>query len=71
MTKLRPPDGRVFVTLDKRYKKQYDVTIQAVGNGSDFSVGQKVCVVGTIEKVQIQNAEVYSVNEAHVVMIYE
>jgi hypothetical protein len=71
MANLRPPDGRVFVSLDKRHKKQYDVTIQSVGRGSDFVVGQRVCVMGTIEKVDIQNAEVYSVNEAHIAFIYE
>lgn len=71
MTKLRPPDGRVFVTIDKKHKKQYDATVQAIGRGSEFTVGQKICIVGHIEKVEIQDLDIYSVFEANVVMTYE
>ena len=53
MTKLRPPDGRIFVTVDKISKKQKDVTITHVGAGLQLEVGQKLCVIGKIEKVEI------------------
>jgi DNA-binding transcriptional regulator/RsmH inhibitor MraZ len=71
MTKLRPPDGRIFVSLNQRHKKQFDVTVQAIGRNSEFVVGQKLCVVGSLQRVEIQDDEVYVVNEANVVMIYE
>ena len=71
MTKLRPPDGRVFVTIDNRQPKQIDVTITAVGNGVDLEVGQKACVIGKIEKVELQDTEMYSVHERHIAFLYE
>lgn len=71
MTKLRPPDGRVFVTVDKKHGKQADVTITAIGNGVELEVGQKVCVVGKIEKVELQGDDLYSVNVENIAFLYE
>jgi hypothetical protein len=71
MTNLRPPDGRVFVTVDKRHPKQIDVTIAAVGNGVELEVGQKACVMGKIEKVELQDVEIYSVHERYIAFLYE
>jgi hypothetical protein len=71
MTNLRPPDGRAFVTIDKKHPKQIDVTITAVGNGVELQVGQKACVMGKIEQVELQGTEVYSVHERHIAFLYE
>jgi hypothetical protein len=71
MTKLRPPDGRVFVTIDKKHPKQIDVTITAIGNEVELEVGQKVCVVGKMEKVELQDVELYSVNVENIAFVYE
>jgi NAD-dependent DNA ligase len=71
MTKLRPPDGRVFVSLDKKYKYQMDVTITAVGNGVDLEVGKKVCVVGKMQRVELQDIEIYSVSVDNIAFLYE
>jgi hypothetical protein len=71
MTNLRPPDGRAFVTIDKKHPKQIDVTITAVGYGVELQVGQKACVMGKIEKVELQGTEVYSVHERHIAFLYE
>jgi hypothetical protein len=71
MTKLRPPDGRLFITVDKVYKKQKDVTVTHVGAGLQFEVGQKLCVTGKIEKIEVQGLDVYTVHERDVDFIYE
>jgi hypothetical protein len=71
MTNLRPPDGRVFVTIDKKQPKQIDVTITAVGNGVELQIGQKACVMGKIEKVELQGVDIYSVHERHIAFLYE
>jgi hypothetical protein len=71
MTNLRPPDGRVFVKIDKIHGKQVDATILAIGNNVDVEVGQKVCVIGKLEKVEIQDAETYSVKEKNIAFVYE
>ena len=71
MTKLRPPDGRVFVKIDNIHGKQVDATILSVGNNVNLEVGQKVCVLGKLEKVEIQDAETYSVQEKNIAFIYE
>ena len=71
MTNLRPPDGRVFVKIDKIHGKQVDAIITAIGNDVDFEVGQKICVLGKLEKVEIQNLETYSVHEKNIAFVYE
>lgn len=71
MTNLRPPDGRVFVNIDKIHGKQVDATIVSIGNDVDFEIGQKVCVLGKLEKVEIQDAETYSVAARNIAFIYE
>jgi hypothetical protein len=71
MTNLRPPDGRAFVTIDKKHPKQIDVTIVSVGNEVDLEVGQKACVVGKIERVELQDIELYSVNVENIAFLYE
>jgi hypothetical protein len=71
MTNLRPPDGRVFVTIDKKQPKQIDVTITAVGNGVELQIGQKACVMGKIEKVELQGIDIYSVHERYIAFLYE
>jgi hypothetical protein len=71
MTNLRPPDGRAFVTIDKKHPKQIDVTIVSVGNEVDIEVGQKACVVGKIERVELQDIELYSVNVENIAFLYE
>jgi hypothetical protein len=43
----------------------------AVGNGVDLEVGQKACVIGKIEKVELQDTEMYSVHERHIAFLYE
>jgi DNA-binding transcriptional regulator/RsmH inhibitor MraZ len=71
MIKLRPPDGRVFVTVDEKHKHQIDVTITAVGNGVDLEIGKKACVVGKMQKVELQDVEVYSVHVDNIAFLYE
>ncbi len=71
MMNLRPPDGRAFVTIDKKHPKQIDVTIVSVGNEVDLEVGQKACVVGKIERVELQDVELYSVNVENIAFLYE
>lgn len=71
MTNLRPPDGRVFVTINKIQGKQVDATITAIGNEVSLEIGQRVCVLGKLEKVEIQDAETYSVQEKNIAFIYE
>jgi len=71
MTNLRPPDGRAFVTIDKKHPKQIDVTITAVGNGVELQVGQRACVVGKVERVELQDTEIYSVHERYIALLYE
>jgi len=71
MTNLRPPDGRVFVEIEKKHNNQCDAKIVSVGNNVDFEDGQKICIVGKLEKVEVQGIEIYSVHERDIVFIYE
>lgn len=71
MTKLRPPDGRVFVTVDNKHKSQIDATITAVGNNVELEVGQKVCIVGKLQKVETQGIDIYSVSAEKIAFLYE
>jgi hypothetical protein len=71
MTNLRPPDGRVFVEIEQRVGKQYNCVIKSVGNNTDFEVGQRVCIVGKLDKVELQDVELYSANSEYIAFIYE
>lgn len=71
MTNLRPPDGRVFVEIERKLHKQTDCVIKKIGNGVEFEVEQRVCVVGKLEKVELQDVELYSVDAEKIVAIYE
>lgn len=71
MTNLRPPDGRVFVTVDKKHAKQFDVTITAIGNNVDLEIGSKACVLGKMQRVELQDLEVYSVSVENIAFLYE
>ena len=71
MINLRPPDGRVFVTVEKKTGSQTDAVVYSVGNDVDLQPGQRICILGKIEKVEVQDLDVYSVSESNIVMIYE
>lgn len=72
MINLRPPDGRVFVTIEKETGKQIDAVITHVGNDTELEVGQRICVPkAKIEKVELQDTEAYSVHESVVFFVYE
>jgi hypothetical protein len=72
MINLRPPDGRVFVTIEKETGKQIDAVITHVGNDTELEVGQRICVPkAKIEKVELQDTEAYSVHESNVFFVYE
>lgn len=71
MSNLFPPDHRVFVEIENRGNKQIDAVITKVGNFVPFKVGQRVCIVGKIDKVELQDVTEYSVHERYIVMIYE
>ena len=71
MSNLFPPDHRVFVEIENRGNKQIDAVITKVGNFVHFKVGQRVCIVGKIDKVELQDVTEYSVHERYIVMIYE
>jgi hypothetical protein len=71
MTNLRPPDGRVFVEIEQRVGKQVNCIVKSVGNNTDFEVGQRVCILGKLEKVELQDVELYSVNSEFIAFVYE
>jgi len=71
MSKLFPPDHRVFVEIQDRKNNQIDAVITSVGNFCDFQVGQRVCIVGKIDKVELQDVTEYSVHQRYIVMVYE
>lgn len=71
MIKLRPPDGRVFVTIETKKGSQIDAVVCAVGKCVELQVGQRICILGKVQRVEVQDLEVYSVSEANIVMIYE
>lgn len=72
MINLRPPDGRVFVTIEKEDGKQVDALITHAGNNTDLEVGQRICVPkAKVEKVELQDTEMYSVHENNVFFVYE
>ena len=71
MSNLFPPDYRVFVEIENKTNNQVDAIITKVGNFCDFEVGQRVCIVGKIHKVELQDVTEYSVHQRHIVMVYE
>ena len=71
MITLRPPDGRVFVEVEEQVAKQYTCVIKSVGDEVELEVGQRVCVMGRLDKVELQDIDLYSVNAEHIVFIYE
>ena len=71
MTNLFPPDNRVFIEIENKTDKQIDAVITKVGRFCDFEVGQRICIVGKVDKVELQDVTEYSVHERYIVMVYE
>lgn len=71
MSNLFPPDNRVFIKIENQTKKQMDAVITKVGNFCSLKVGQRVCIIGKVDKVELQDVTEYSVHERHIVLIYE
>ena len=71
MNNLFPADHRVFIEIENQTGKQVDAVITKVGRFTDFEVGQRVCVVGKIDKVELNDVTEYSVHEKYIVMVYE
>jgi hypothetical protein len=72
MINLRPPDGRVFVTIESENGKNVDAVITHAGNDTELQVGQKICVPkAKVDKVELQDTETYSVHENNVFFVYE
>ena len=61
----------MFVEIENKTNNQVDAIITKVGNFCDFEVGQRVCIVGKIDKVELQDVTEYSVHQRHIVMVYE
>ena len=71
MSNLFPPDHRVFIEIENQTSKQMDAVITKVGNFCELEVGQRVCIVGKVDRVELQGVTEYSVHERHIVLIYE
>lgn len=71
MSNLFPPDHRVFIQIENQNEKQTDAIITKVGKLCDFEVGQRICIVGKVDKVELQDVTEYSVHERYIVMVYE
>lgn len=71
MSNLFPADHRVFIEIENKTNTQIDAVITKVGRFTDFEVGQRVCIVGKIDKVELQDVTEYSVHEQFIVMVYE
>jgi hypothetical protein len=71
MDKLFPADYRVFIEIENKTGKQIDAVITKVGRHTDFEVGQRVCIVGKIDRVELQDVTEYSVHQQFIVMLYE
>jgi hypothetical protein len=71
MDNLFPADYRVFIEIENKTGKQIDAVITKVGKFTDFQVGQRVCIVGKIDRVELQDVTEYSVHEQFIVMVYE
>jgi len=48
-----------------------DAIITKVGNFCELEVGQRVCIVGKIDRVELQDVTEYSVHERYIIMVYE
>lgn len=71
MDNLFPADYRVFIDIENKTRSQIDAVITKVGRHTNFKVGQRVCIVGKIDKVELQDVMEYSVHEQFIVMVYE
>lgn len=71
MSNLIPPDHRVFIEIENKTDKQVDAVITKVGRFADFEVGQRICIVGKLDRVELQDVTEYSVHERYIVMVYE
>jgi len=71
MSNLFPPDGRVFIEIENQTDKQIDAVITKVGGSCDFKVGQRVCIVGKVDKVELQDVTEYCVHERYIQLVYE
>jgi len=71
MSNLSPADYRVFIEIENKTGKQIDAVITRIGKFTDFEVGQRVCIVGKIDMVELQGVTEYSVHEQFIVMVYE
>jgi len=71
MSNLSPADYRVFIDIENKGKSQIDAVITKVGRFTEFEVGQRVCIVGKIDKVELNDVTEYSVHEQFIVMVYE
>ena len=71
MSNLIPPDNSVFIEIENKTTKQIDARITKVGKNANFEVGQRVCIVGKVDKVELQDVTEYSVHERYIVMLYE
>lgn len=77
MKELFPPDRRVFIDIENKVKnldgtiRQIDAVIKKTSGVTDFKVGQRVCVLGKIDVVELQDITEYSVHEKNILFIYE
>lgn len=69
--KLRPPDGKVFVTNVEQNGKLTSCVIATVGHGVDFQVGQKVASLKKPEQVKINGEEVSCLRAEYIEFVYE
>lgn len=70
MSNLFPPDHRVFIEIENQTEKQIDAVITKVGNSSEFEVDQRVCIVGKVDKVELQGITEYCVHERYIQLVY-
>lgn len=70
MTNLFPPDNRVFIEIENKTDKQIDAVITKVSDSSEFEVGQRVCIVGKVDKVELQGVTEYCVHERYIQLVY-
>jgi hypothetical protein len=71
MTNLRPPDECAFVEVLNMGKTHIDAIVKSVGPNCELEVGQKIGTTKKIFKVEVQGADVYSVNMRDVLFISE
>jgi len=71
MSNLFPPDHRVFIQIENQTEKQIDAVITRVGNFCELEVGQRICIVGKLDRVELQDVTEYCVHERYIQFIYE